>query len=258
MIRLPVRQYVAVPSGNPRGLVTETWELPVAEAAFVELHCWNVGMPGGLPVPDEFWVFMGSKQNHERAARVVAEVIAPCLQAARQAGLATVHVQPESIAWRHPNLCVKPPKPPSPRSSGGAAQSHAVSRARRVHGEGYMEWEGWDNLDVAPAVAPHAGDVMAVTTEEFHEWLRERGITTLIYTGFATNLCILDSPCAMKAMNALGYRCVLLREGTMAVEFPDQPATLHTEAALRYIEAWVGYTASADDFLRACRATARA
>ncbi|MEW5767581.1 MAG: hypothetical protein AB1797_08150, partial [bacterium] len=36
-----------------------------------------------------------------------------------------------------------------------------------------------------------------------------------IYTGFCANLCIVDSPAAMKAMNGLGYRCVLLREGTL-------------------------------------------
>ena len=93
--------------------------------------------------------------------------------------------------------------------------------------------------------------VDALSDEEFHEWLQTHGITTLIYTGFATNLCILDSPCAMKAMSGLGYRCVLLREGTMAIEFPDQPPTQHTESAIRYVESWVGYSASAEDFLRA-------
>jgi len=93
---------------------------------------------------------------------------------------------------------------------------------------------------------------MIVTTEEFDTWLREREITTLLYTGFATNLCILDSPAAMKAMRGLGYRCVIVREATMAVEFPDSLETLaHTRAALQYIEAWVGYSTGADDLMRA-------
>jgi nicotinamidase-related amidase len=99
---------------------------------------------------------------------------------------------------------------------------------------------------------PQAGDTMIVTTEQFDAWLRERGITTLLYTGFATNLCILDSPAAMKPMRALGYRCVIFREATMAVEFPDTLETLtHARAALRYIEAWVGYSASGEALRRA-------
>ena len=257
-IRLPVRQYIGVPSGEPRGLVTATWELPVAETAFIELHCWNVGVPGGLSVPDDYWVFMGSKQNHERAARIMSDTIAPCLDAARHVGLATVHVQPESIALRHVELLPRPgrapvpSRPPIDEECGALAESHVTLRAEAVHGKGYTAWEGWQRLDVAPTVKPQPSDAMVVTTEEFDEWLQARGIATLIYTGFAANLCILDSPCAMKAMNSLGYRCILLREGTMAIEFPDQPPGMHTDVALRYVESWAGYTASADDFIRAC------
>jgi len=263
ILRLPVRQYIAVPSANPRGLVTQTRELPVADTVLIELHCWNVGVPGGLPVPDDYWVFMGSQQNHERAARIMAEVIAPCLDAARHAGLATVHVQPESIALRHVELLPRPGRAPVPSppplddECEAPAESHVTARAERVHDKGYTAWEGWQHLDVAPAVKPQPGDAMVVTTEEFDEWLRTRGVTTLFYTGFAANLCLLDSPGAMKAMNGLGYRCILLREGAMAIEFPDQPPNLHTEAALRYVESWVGYTASADDFIRACSEVGR-
>jgi nicotinamidase-related amidase len=280
-IRLPVRQYIGVPSGHPRGLATETWELPVARTAFVELHCWNVGVPGGIPVPDDYWVFMGSKQNHERMARIVERVIVPCMDAARRVGMATVHVQPESVASRYPALRPEPRTGAGEQASRGAGEraaaaresssrlrhsslvnsrsssepviNHAVERAERVHGKGYMGWDGWTRLDVNPALKPQRGDVMIGTTEEFHGWLQARHITTLIYSGFCANLCIVDSPAAMKAMNGLGYRCVLLREATMAIEFSDQPADLHTQAAFRYIEAWVGYTGSAADWLKALK-----
>jgi nicotinamidase-related amidase len=118
-----------------------------------------------------------------------------------------------------------------------------------------MAWEGWQRLDVAPAVRPHPGDVMIATTEQFDQWLREREITTLLYTGFATNLCILESPAAMKPMRERGYRCVILREATMAVEFPDTLEVLgHTRAALQYIEAWVGYSAGVEDLRSALTA----
>ena len=144
-LRLPVRQYIAVPSSEPRGLVTEVWDLPIAETAFIELHCWNVGVPGGLPVPDDYWVFMGSKENHERGARVMESVIAPCLEAARRIGMAAVHVQPESIGARYPELRAGLPPLPirnAAPESANVVRNHAIERASRVHGEGYMSWEG--------------------------------------------------------------------------------------------------------------------
>jgi nicotinamidase-related amidase len=255
-IQLPVRYYCAVPSGRPRGWVTESWTLDLAQTALIELHCWNVGFPGSPPVPEDYWVFMGSPQNHDRMVGVVTQVIAPLLEAGRAAGLPVVHVQPESVALRYPEIePARPPTPPHLGPPGSPPVSDDASRrASLVHGVGYMEWDGWQCLDVAPPVHPRAGDTMIATTEQFDAWLRERGITTLLYTGFATNLCILDSPAAMKAMRGLGYRCVLLREATMAVEFPDTLETLlHTRAALQYIEAWVGYSAGAGNLLHTLR-----
>ena len=74
-IELPVRFYSGAPAAAPRGLVTETWPLDLERTALIELHCWNIGFPGGVPVPPDYWVFMGSLQNHEAIAgfsRVVA------------------------------------------------------------------------------------------------------------------------------------------------------------------------------------------
>jgi len=252
-MRLPVRWYRAVPAAQPQGLVEERWELECARSALVALHCWNIGCPGGIPVPADFWVFMGHPQNHEVAWGVMKEQIAPALAAARRVGMAVVHVQSEPIAKRY--LHLQPPQPPPVPSPPGPApiSDHGARRAQRVHGQGYLEWQGWERLDAAEAVYPLPGDVMVASTEQFDQWLRGRGIDTLLYTGFATNLCILDSPAAMKVMAGLGYRCVILREATAAVEFPDTwEGQQQTQAAVRYIEAWVGYSASNRDYLRAC------
>jgi nicotinamidase-related amidase len=260
-IELPVRHYRGVPASNPAGLVTTSWTLDTAHTALIELHCWNFGFPGAPPVPEEYWVFMGSTQNHGQMFGVVRHVIAPLLDTGRRAGMPIVHVQPESVARRYPELVGQAVSLPveKPRQANSLPHSQPVTddvsqRAQRVHGEGYMAWEGWQHLDVAEPVRPQPGDAMIVTTAQFDAWLREREITTLLYTGFATNLCILDSPAAMKAMRGLGYRCVILREATLGVEFPETLETrTHTRAALQYIEAWVGYSASADDLLRALR-----
>jgi nicotinamidase-related amidase len=255
-IELPVRQYCAVPSRQPKGLITTPWTLDVARTALIELHCWNFGFPGAPPVPEEFWVFMGSPQNHDRMFGVVTQVIAPLLEAGRRAGMPIVHVQPEDVARRYSDL--EPPRPPVPPRPSGTTNppvtDDAPRRSEIVHGHGYMQWDGWKQLDVAAPVRPKPGDTMIATTEQFDAWLRDRGITDLLFTGFATNLCILDSPAAMKAMRGLGYRCVIIREGTLGVEFPETLETLtHTRAALQYIEAWVGYSAGANDLLRALR-----
>jgi nicotinamidase-related amidase len=259
-LKLPVQYWCAVPTRTPRGLVTEDWELDKAKTAFVELHGWNVGCVGGPPAPEQYWVDVGSPQNHEVAWQVIEDFAAPALEAARRAGLTIAHVQPESIAKLYPEL--RPPAPEDPRKGGAVAEtpswgwapvsSHASDRAAKVHGLGFMDWEGWKDLDIAEPLKPVDGEAMIVATDEFDAWLRARGIDTLIYIGFCTNLCILDSPASMKPMASRGYRCVLLREATLAVEFPDTlEERLNTRVALRYIESWVGYTAATADFLQA-------
>ncbi|NLH98997.1 MAG: cysteine hydrolase [Chthonomonadales bacterium] len=256
-ITLPVRFYRAVPTSNPVGLVEEPWDLDLHRTAFVELHCWNVGCPGGPPVPEDYWVDMGSPANHEAGWQIITEAILPCLQAARAVGMPVVHVQPERIGNRYKRL--QPPlpeadaRPTAPAWGWSPISDHQARRANRVHGEGFNDWEGWAQLDIAEPVKPVDGETMIVTTDQFDAWLRERGIDTLIYAGFCTNLCILDSPASMKPMAGRGYRCVLLRDATMAVEFPETLADrVHTQTAIRYVECWVGYTASVRDFIGAC------
>src|SRR5579863_10067140 len=141
-ITLPVRFYRAVPTSDPQGYVTEDRDLDLAKTAFVSLHCWNVGCPGGPPVPEDYWVDMGSPQNHAVGWGVITEEIVPALAAARRIGMPVVHVQPESIGDRYPQL--QPPRPARSTISParpGPISDHNSRRATRVHGEGYMEWE---------------------------------------------------------------------------------------------------------------------
>lgn len=270
-ITLPTRFYRAVPSRNPEGHITEDWNLDLTRTAFVSLHAWNVGCPGGPPVPEEFFVDMGSPQNHEVGLCIINEEIVPALSSARRIGMPVVHVQSETIGKKYPHLM--PPMPGErPRTSDtgqtpdakiptpnerrrGPISDHYARRASRVHGEGYMEWEGWKELDFAEPLRPMGHETVVISTDQWDNWLREKGIDTLIYVGFCTNLCILDAPGGMRQMAPRGYRCVILREATLAVEFPDtMEQRVQTQSSLRFIETWVGYTASNRDFLRACDA----
>jgi nicotinamidase-related amidase len=251
-LTLPVRFYRAVPAANPAGLITEKWDIDLAKTVFVSLHCWNVGCPGGPPVPENFWVDMGSTQNHVAGWQIIQDEIVPALHQARHLGMTVVHVQPELIGNKYPHLM--PPLMEEGRSTKetpGPISDHFNRRAQRVHGEGFSDWDGWKDLDFAAPVRPHSNETVVVTTAQWDAWMRKRGIDTLIYVGFCTNLCILDAPGGMRLMAPLGYRCILLREATLAVEFPETlEQRLQTQASLRHIEAWVGYTASNRDFLQ--------
>jgi len=107
------------------------------------------------------------------------------------------------------------------------------------------------SCDAAP------GDQVFLTGRQFDRILRERGIKNMVYTGFATNMCILDSAAATKEMLSYGYRIFLIREATLAVEYPETFATrLMTQAALKFFELKVGDTIACDEYLAACRAVA--
>ena len=245
---MKLRRYDPLPCSRPRGLVDEEHEMRVEETAFVEFHCWNVGTPGGVEVPEVFWVFMGFPETHRVMWRIVEKCIKPALEAARRAGIQVIHVQPESIASKYPENRVSRVEDSDPPLE--AIPGYNVMRAEMTHGKGYMRWEGWSRLDICEPLKPLPGEPVIVTTEEMDLFCREQGIINLIYAGFATNLCILDSDAAMKPMRRLGYRCILLRECTLAVEHHDTlDEMLNTRTAIRYIETWVGYTASLQDFL---------
>jgi len=260
ILRLRARYYRAHPSSAQPGLTEEDLELKVEETAFVELHCWNIGFPEGPPAPPEYWVGMGSPEDSLRAGDIIVNRIKPAMEAARQAGLPIIHVQPRNVAkkysqskleWEEEKPRVDEGNMPEP------IEGYRRKRAEKVHGPGYMEWKGWKQLDIPNAVKPQPEDYVVATGGQLDRILRRLGVVNLIYTGFATNLCILDSPAAMKEMAGKGYRTVLLRECTLACEFPDTVKDLlNTKVALRYVEAWVGYTAGQEDFLRACQSAA--
>jgi len=240
------------------GYVEDGLELPVSRTAFVPLHVWNVGFPDGPAVPPQFFVDMGLPETHALAEQIVREWIRPATDAARAAGIRICHVHPVRIADRYPQARLLREDPPElldrRRWPPDAIPGYRKERAEKVHGPGYTAWEGWQALDAPAIMRPQPEDDVIATSNQFDRILRREGIVNLVYAGFATNMCIQDSEGGMKAMARLGYRTILLREATLAVEFPDTLAErLCTRIALRYIETWVGLSASAPAFIAACQ-----
>jgi nicotinamidase-related amidase len=244
----------------------ETWyDLVPEETGFVALHLWNIGDPHGPAVPDRFFVGMGLPGNIEESARIAAEVIRPSMAASRDAGMAIFHVEPLIIARKYSShrYRLDDDDDATPGSARGRS-AHAnpgwvAARHARTHGPGYMEWDGWEQLRIMACCEAEPDDQVIVTGAQFDRVCRERGIKNLIYTGFATNVCILDAPAATKEMLSYGYRVFLIREGTLAVEYPETLADkLVTEVTLKFFERKVGDTIGFGAYVDACRRVAEA
>jgi nicotinamidase-related amidase len=81
------------------------------------------------------------------------------------------------------------------------------------------------------------------------EELRNRGIKTLIYAGYVTNMCVLVRPIGMIQAKGQNFNVILVRDATIAVETPE---SLYGEwahkMAVRFVELNFGYTTTVEDF----------
>ena len=94
---------------------------------------------------------------------------------------------------------------------------------------------------------------MIATGQQLHELLEERQVLHLLYLGFATNWCVRNRDYGIPAMAKRGYNTVFLRDATMGVEYPDTVENCFaTEIAIREFEQQNGFSASNEDFFKAC------
>ncbi len=252
-----------------RTLATADWEeeefaLDPNETGFVALHLWNVGDVNGPPVPENFSVDMGKPETQAESVRIAAAYIRPAIDAARAAGMAIFHVEPRNIALKYESVHhmledndLNPPQPaPGPPEVNPGWRK---DRAERIHGHGYMEWEGWQQMRILSSCEAEPGDQVILTSAQFDRICRSRGIKNLIYTGFATNMCILGSEGATRPMLGYGYKIFLIREATLGTEIPETfQDRLITKVALIEFQKHVGDTIGFDQFMAACRAVAAA
>jgi hypothetical protein len=79
-------------------------------------------------------------------------------------------------------------------------------------------------------------DYIALTQQEAYNVLKHRGITHIIYTGFATNMCLWGKPTGMKYMRQFGFRCMVARDLTEAVTRYAEESFNPTQGTLEIIE----------------------
>ena len=256
VLKLKGRYYRTIPIDSA-GYAEEELNLDAGRTAFVSLHCWDIGCPGGPPIDPNFCVGMGHRVSLEEAYRIMRDVIRPAMDAARAAGLAVYHVQAESIAARYPRwftcdadpIAAAPPAEPAPEAMPG----HRDAILFRSHGQEYMTRSGLACMDIAEIVAALPDEPVVHQTAQFDRVLRRRGIVNLIYAGFATDMCILNAPGGIGPMFSLGYRVALIREATLGVECPDTfDERIATRWGMRFIETHWGDTIGVDDFMAEC------
>jgi len=239
--------------------VTEPLSLDAEKTALVVMHCWDIGCEGGPEIDPAFCVGMGFPEALAEADRIMREVIRPAMDAAREAGVLVCHVESASIAAKHPEAQEDLDEPPA---AGGSMPPPVVPGWRehivtRSHGADYATLSPYGRMDRAQIVAPLPGEPFAYETGQFDRQLRRHGIENLIYTGFATDMCVLRAPGGIEPMAPYGYRVFLMRDATVGVELPDTfEERIATRWGIAYFESHYGDTVLGEDFIQACEETA--
>jgi hypothetical protein len=251
------------PNLDGAGWVETPYELDPRETGFVALHLWNVGDVGGPAIPGGFFVDMGTRAAQKESVRIAERYIRPAIDASRAAGLPIFHVEPRNIALKYESVryMLEPeelePAPTARPRPPEVNPGWIKERAERSHGRGYSEWDGWKQMRITASCDAEPGDQVILTGRQFDRICRSKGIKNLVYTGFATNMCILASAAATEEMLSYGYRIFLIREATLAVEYPDTfDERLMTRAALKYFELKLGDTIGFEDYIHACQSVA--
>ena len=186
-LRLAARYYRSVPTDRA-GYEEVTLSLPLSRRP-----PWSASTAGTSAVPTvriqtpttaSGWA--GPNRQRE-AARIMAEVIRPAMDLARSVGMAVCHVETDWMDRKYPHI--------ESRRSDASATVHPVRQElfERAHGADYMERSPLAEMQRAEIVSPVGDEPLVFYSDTLDDYLRERGIETLIYMGFAADMCLLGA-----------------------------------------------------------------
>jgi nicotinamidase-related amidase len=241
-LRLPARYYSRHPFETPRGLVETEEDLELERTAFLLVDVYGRGHDPGDPVPEFPPLFL--RRLHALQTEIVRERIRPALDAARAIGMPVVYSENhwKPAAWAGSEfaaLCER-------------TECGELGRFDDVYVEtGYNEY--------SRVIAPEPSDLVVQKTmyDGFFETtldtvLRNLDAKYLVCVGFSAEICLLNTLISAMYRN---YRVFVLRDCVLASEFVDTVDSMDmTRWAIRYYEAMVGFTSTADAFLKACAA----
>ncbi len=237
-LHIPGRYYRMYPPEEYLGHAEEALELKSEETAFLLIDVYGLGYSPGEPEPERPALFYRGSTEVER--RVMVDHVKPALEAARRADLPIIYLN---------------------NSNQMVATQYSEFGAVLVRTHGLTVAERWETDPVefrfSRLVEPKSGEfvVRKQMYSGFFETcletlLRNLRIRNLIVVGFATNACVLGT---LNDALYRNYRIILLRDCTAAMEYHDtlEDQTI-TRFVIRHVEAFLGYTATSQDFVRSC------
>jgi len=247
-----------VPGEAYGGWKTEPLDLPLERTALVSMHTWQFGPPEEVPG------IYRAVEYLTRADAIMKSVYSPIMSAARQAGMPVLHIVSGKSYFRDlpgyaetVKLAGEPPAAPE-----GAPKDPVVAQLKTFRSQRVFPGEhNQKDIDVAhnavqfpPEARPLDGEPIAENAHQLNAACRERGVSHLIYIGFAINWCVLMSPGGMMDMSRLGYLCSTIREATTAVENKESARQeLCKQIALWRVSIAFGFVFDSNDFIDALK-----
>ena len=269
MLELPVQFYRSYPidptAEHPAlghlGLARKDLELDEQRTVVAGMHLWNIGEPGGPDVtpdgPD--WAITKLYDFYRDAGKALKDKIRPVFEATRAAGMTVVHIATGRYAHHYPQYARTLEKYDEPRSTMPRVCEDTSWRdeyKRDTYGFMSAEEGARDmnrvkgKIRISQHAQPAPEDEVVLNGDQLNNMLRDRGVNTIVYTGFSTNACLLEAPGGLLDMRKRKYRLVIVRDATAALEDTVSGRDRQNmKTAIRHIEQQFGYTCTADDLV---------
>jgi nicotinamidase-related amidase len=237
-LRILGRYYRMFPPEEYLGHAEEMLEMSLEETAFMLIDVYGLGYSPGEPEPARPALFYRGSTEVER--RVMVDHVKPALEAARRIGLPIIYLN---------------------NSNQLVATQHSEFGSILVRTHGLTVEERWETDPVefrfSKLVEPKPGEyvVRKQMYSGFFETcletlLRNLRIKNLVVVGFAANACVQGT---LNDALYRNHRILLLRDCTAAMEYHDTMADQTiTKYIVRHVEAFLGYTATSEEFIRSC------
>jgi ureidoacrylate peracid hydrolase len=238
-ITLPARYYRMYPPEKPLGYATEDLTLDLSETVFILVDVYGKGFDPDHDLGDVPAYYNSSVETNRD---IVVNHIKPAKVAAKQIGIPAVYLcnylapsTTEHNEWRNMSL-------------------------RTMNIDVLEAWQEPNEILVhSQVIAPEPGEPLIKKQHysgffETHldSYLRELRTRNLITVGFDSRICL--GTTVIDAMYR-NYRVIVLRDCIKTGEYPEtEKEGWANWMAVRFIESNVGYTATSEDFIRACEA----
>ncbi|MFH1903919.1 MAG: hypothetical protein ABIK53_00100 [bacterium] len=248
-----------VPAEAFNGWGKKEIEIPIKETAFLIMHSWNYGISPKLEYGPNtrFKGLWNVVEYVPRAIEITKRVVGPLLEKVRSSKLTIIHVgSSENYCKNYPGYqkAKALSGDPSPILEGAVKKNWSKIKTVERCGEENLQniQNAQKYVDFPNITRPRGNEWVVINSHQLNALCRRLKIWNLIYTGFAINWCLFESPAGMIDMSRLGYGCSTIKEAVTAVE-NDWTAReeLCKKLALWKIAMSYGYVINLEDFLKA-------